>query len=272
LAGGHLSYWLQDLTWQEVRDHLAHDDVILVPVGSTEQHGTHLPLGTDTMTAIGLAADAAAVAGVLVAPPLWYGWSPHHLAYPGSVTLVAEHLAAIMVDIGVSLAYHGFSRLIIINGHREANLAPLRIAQSRLVNLTGQAVVIVDPYHFGATVGRAIRGSAPGGIGHADELETAHLLHLRPELVHMDRAVSNIPRERQFFVSDPYVPGDRVIAASSIEGYRERTAPFGTSGDPLPANPVSGKRYHDTMVSDIVALIEDLRLQPVKLKEIQPPI
>lgn len=264
--------WLQELSWQEVREHLEHDDVVLLPVGSTEQHGTHLPLGTDTMTAIGLAVDAAAATGALVAPPLWYGWSPHHLAYPGTVTLVPEHLAAIVSDIGRSLAYHGFGRLVIINGHREANLAPLRIAQSRLVNETGQAVVIVDPYHFGATVGQAIRASAPGGIGHADELETAHLLHLRPELVHMERAVSNIPAERRFFSSDPYIPGDRVIASSSIEGYRARTAPHGTSGDPLPATTDKGRLYHETMVRDMVALIEDLRLSDVKLKEVKPPV
>lgn len=272
MAGEHMSVWLQELTWEEVKAHLELDDVVILPCGSTEQHGTHLPLGTDSMTAIGLAVDAAASAGALVAPPLWYGWSPHHLAYPGSVTLVPEHLAAVVVDIGRSLAYHGFGRLVIINGHREANLAPLRIAVTRLANTTGQAAVIVDPYHFGAQVGQAIRASDPGGVGHADELETAHLLYLRPELVKMDKAVRNMPREARFFLSDPYVPGDRVITASSIEAYRERTWPYGTSGDPLPARRDKGQLYHETMVSDIVALIEDLRLREVSLKDIHPPI
>ncbi len=265
-------HWLQELTWEEIRDHLQHDDVVLLPVGSTEQHGTHLPLGTDSLTAIGLAADVAMATGALAAPPLWYGWSPHHLAYPGTITLVPEHLAAVVVDIGTSLAYHGFGRLVIINGHREANLAPLKIAQTRLVNETGQAVVIVDPYHFGAEVGMRIRASEPGGVGHADELETGHLLHLRPELVDMGKAVRNMPLERRFFSSDPYVPGDRVVAASSIEGYRARTTPYGTSGDPLPATAEKGKLYHETMVRDMVALIEDMRKAKVELKAVRPPV
>ncbi len=264
--------WLQEMTWEEIRDHLQRDDIVLLPVGSTEQHGTHLPLGTDSLTAIGLAADVAKATGALAAPPLWYGWSPHHLAYPGTITLVPEHLTAVVVDIGTSLAYHGFGRLVIINGHREANLAPLKIAQTRLVNETGQAVVIVDPYHFGAEVAMRIRASSPGGVGHADELETGHLLHLRPDLVDMSKAVRNMPPERRFFSSDPYVPGDRVVAASSIEGFRSRTEPYGTSGDPLPATAEKGKLYHETMVRDMVALIEDMRSVPVSLKEIVPPI
>ncbi len=264
--------WLHELTWEEVRDHLLIDNVILLPVGSTEQHGTHLPLGTDTLTAIGLAVDAATAAGALVAPPLWYGWSPHHLAYPGSITLVPEHLAAVVVDVGLSLVYHGFRRLVIINGHREANLPPLKIAQTRLVNEAGQAVVIVDPFHFGWEIGNKIRASAPGGVGHADELETGHMLHLRPDLVDMDKAVRNIPKERRFFSSDLYVPGNRVAAASSIDGYRARTDPYGTSGDPLPATAEKGRLYHETIVKDIVALIEDLRQMRVEVKDVRPPI
>jgi creatinine amidohydrolase len=264
--------WLQELSWPEVHDHLTRDDVILLPVGSTEQHGPHLPLGTDSMTAIGLAADAATEAGALVAPPIWYGWSPHHLAYPGSVTLVPEHLAAIVGDVGRSLAYHGFGRLVIVNGHREANLAPLRIAQARLANQTGQLVVIVDPYYFGASAAQQIRESAPGGVGHADELETGHLLHLRPDLVRMDRAVRNMPGVRRFFVGDPYVTADRAFGVNSVEAYRAHTAPSGVSGDPLPATPEKGRHYHEKMVADLVRLINDLRATPVTLKPVGVPV
>jgi creatinine amidohydrolase len=266
------SVWLQELSWEQVRDYLDRDDLILLPVGSTEQHGPHLPTGTDSMTAIGLAKDAALVAGALVAPPLWYGWSPHHLSNPGTVTLVPEHLTAVVVDIGKSLAYHGFGHLVIVNGHREANLAPLRIAQARLVNETGQSVVIVDPYYFGAAVAMAGRGSAPGGIGHADELETGHMMHLHPTLVKMDRAVRNMPQMAKWFISDPYVPGDRAFGAVSIEEYRSRTSPSGVSGDPLPATAMKGKAYHERMVADLAQLIDQLRTNKVRLKEISPPV
>ncbi len=266
------SVWLQELSWDQVRDYLDRDDLILLPVGSTEQHGQHLPTGTDSMTAIGLAQDAAQAAVALVAPALWYGWSPHHLAYPGTITLVPEHLAAIVVDVGKSLAYSGFGHLVIVNGHREANLAPLKIAQTRLVNETGQSVVIVDPYYFGATTAIAQRGSAPGGIGHADELETGHMMHLHPQLVRMERAVRNMPPQARWFVGDPYVPGDRAFGAASIEDFRSRTTPSGVSGDPLPASAEKGSAYHRRMVDDLVGLIQQLREVKVRLKSFAPPI
>lgn len=267
-----MSVWLHELTWEEVRDHLSRDDVVFLPVGSTEQHGTHLPLGTDTMTAIGLAHDAASRCGALAAPPLWFGWSPHHLAYPGTITLEPEHLTAVVVDICRSLAFHGFGRIVIVNGHREANLAPLKIAQTRLVNETGQLVVIVDPYYFGFEAGEAVRKSEPGGVGHADELETGHLLHLRPELVHMERAVRNIPAPRRWFSADPYVRGDRVLTASGIDDFRARTAPSGVSGDPLPATAEDGLAYHQRIVEDLVSLVAVLRSAPVSLRSTPPPV
>lgn len=266
------SVWLQELSWEQVRDYLDRDDLVLLPVGSTEQHGLHLPTGTDTMTAIGLARDAALAAGALVAPPLWYGWSPHHLSYPGTITLVPEHLTDVVVDIGKSLAFHGFGHLVIVNGHREANLAPLRIAQARLVNTTGQSVVIVDPYYFGATAAMAGRGSAPGGIGHADDLETGHMMHLHPGLVRMERAVRNMPQMARWFIGDPYVTGDRAFAGVSIDEYRSRTSPSGVSGDPLPATAQFGRTYHERMVADLAELIDQLRISKVRLKAFQPPV
>ncbi len=74
--------WLHERRWPEIRAHLERDDVALLPVGSTEQHGRHLPVMTDAAEAIAVAVGAAARAGVLIAPPLWYGWTAHHMAYP----------------------------------------------------------------------------------------------------------------------------------------------------------------------------------------------
>src|SRR5437899_2995321 len=87
------SVWIQELTWQEVREYLAQDDIAIVPIGSTEQHGPAGTLGTDTFVAIGLAEDAAKKAGVLVAPPIWYGESSHHMALP-TISVRAETLLA----------------------------------------------------------------------------------------------------------------------------------------------------------------------------------
>ncbi len=130
--------YLYEWTWQEVKKYLKRDSVIIVPFGSTEQHGLHLPLGNDALVAIRLAEDAARLTKTIVAPPCWYGWSPHHMAYPGTISLSPETLTKILYEVLRSLIYHGFKRLIVINGHRMANLPPLQIAASRIRNETGR--------------------------------------------------------------------------------------------------------------------------------------
>ena len=83
---------LQELKWPEVKSYLENDQRIILPIGSTEQHSYWLPLGTDSMVAIALAEEAAQKTNVLVAPPLWTGWSPHHMALPGTITIRPEIL------------------------------------------------------------------------------------------------------------------------------------------------------------------------------------
>ena len=87
---------LQELKWPDVKEYLENDQRIILPIGSTEQHSFWLPLGTDSMVAIALAEEAAKKTDVLVAPPLWMGWSPHHMALPGTITIRPEILIEFM--------------------------------------------------------------------------------------------------------------------------------------------------------------------------------
>ena len=83
-----MNIWLQNMKWEEVENALERsENVAIIPVGSTEQHGKHLPLGSDSFAAIGLADDVAKRTGAVVAPPIWFGWSPHHMWLPGTITL-----------------------------------------------------------------------------------------------------------------------------------------------------------------------------------------
>ena len=92
--------WLQNLTWEEVKQKTRQaKGTIILPVGSTEQHGYHLPVGTDTMVANSIAEDAAGKTNVLVAPPLWFGWSPHHMVLPGTITIRPELQIEVVFDI-----------------------------------------------------------------------------------------------------------------------------------------------------------------------------
>ena len=251
--------WIQDMTWEEVKEMLEKTDVAIVPVGSTEQHGLHAPLGTDSMIAIKLAEEVAEKTGVVVAPPLWFGWSPHHMAYPGTITIRPEVMTEIVVDLCKSLIQHGFRKIVVINGHREANLPPLKEAAWRVREDTDAYVAIVDPFYIGDTVGRQIRTSEPGGIGHADELETSHMLYLYPNLMKMEKAVKNIPKPRKFHMFDPYVQTDRVFIPSTIEDFKKRTAPSGVSGDPTKASREKGEKYHKALINNLVEFIEQLK-------------
>ncbi|MCP4370205.1 MAG: creatininase family protein [Deltaproteobacteria bacterium] len=92
--------WLQNLTWEEVKVKTRESrETIILPIGSTEQNGYHLPVGTDTMVANTIAEAAAVKANILVAPPLWFGWSHHHLVLPGTITIRAEVLIEVVYDI-----------------------------------------------------------------------------------------------------------------------------------------------------------------------------
>jgi creatinine amidohydrolase len=262
--------YLYEWTWAEVKDYLKKDSVMILPFGSTEQHGLHLPLGNDALVAIRLAEDAARATKTIVAPPCWYGWSPHHMAYPGTISIVPETLTRLLYEVLRSLIFHGFKRLIVINGHRKANLPPMEIACSRIRNETGAYVTIADPFFLAETASREIRESPPGGIGHAEELETSHMMYIFPELVDIKKAVKNLPKKKKFHFMDPYVEADRAFTPSTLESFRQATKPSGVTGDPTLSTREKGRRLHKALVDNLVELIRMARKEKVVLKPVTP--
>ncbi|MBT2644691.1 creatininase family protein [Bacillus sp. ISL-41] len=249
------SVWLQDNKWEDVENYLKSKKTIIVPVGSVEQHAKHLPLGTDSFVAVKVAEEAGRKTNTLVAPPNWVGWAPHHMAYPGTITLRPETLTNLLYDICKSLIYHGFEKIIVINGHREANLPPLKIAITKLRNETGAFLAIADPFYIADQVGRKVKKSEPGGVGHAAEMETSHMLHLYPELCDMDRAVKNIEQKHRFFKHDPFVEGDSVFVPSDVSIYREGSKGIGVVGDPTVSTKEAGEIYHNELINNLVELL-----------------
>ncbi len=255
----HDGVWLQNLTWEEVRDRIpASRETVIVPVGSTEQHGPHLPVGTDTMVANAVASAAAAEAGVLVAPPLWFGWSPHHMVLPGTITIRPEVLVELVSDVVGSLHHHGFRRFVLLNGHRIVNVTWLQIVGERAKRELGARVVIFDPAYmskeFAASEGW-------GEIGHAEEIEGSHMWHCYPDLVKMDRAEDNPHRHPPLYHVDPAYPGDTLCYVPSTVGEMQAAvdAAGGTTGEPSKASPEGGARYHRHLVDRLVAVIGRLQ-------------
>lgn len=267
---GRPSVWLHELSWDEVEAHLAADDVALVPIGATEQHGHFAPLLLDTGWAIAVAQEAARRAGCLVAPPLHYGWSHGHMAYPGCVGLRAETLTAVAIDIAESLLHGGFRRVVFVNGNRSANLPPLEIAAVKLRLATGAPVAVAD---CGQLARDAVAALSEGGVntnGHAGESEISMVLAYWPELTDLSRAPAGFvpgasPREsgrlrRGHTAVDPRMEGDSVFVPATPEEFRARTAARqGVDGDPTLATAEKGRAMVGAIAARLAEFVGELR-------------
>lgn len=268
---------LARLSYPEVADYLKDADTVLVPCGATEQHGSHLPVGVDAMTAIAVADDVSSRTGFLVTPPMWFGWSPHHMGFAGTVSLRPETLTALAEDVATSLLHHGFRRVIFINGHRLANLPPLSIASTRVRNRTGALVVVADLAHVAqAEYAEAVREQGAAGIGHADGYETAHMMHLHPDLVREDQVSESMrghsdPAEHPAMrVIDPSIASPRVAWWPSTEAELVAGG-SGVSGDPTWGQADRGRVLHEAMVRDVAELVRQVAAAPVQCTPPEAP-
>ena len=260
-GGAHQpSVWLQELTWEDVAAYLRARDTILIPFGTTEQHGPAGPLGLDSYVAIALAEDAAKKAGVLAAPPVWYGDSSHHLGFAGTISLRTETLIELVYDIIRSLSRHGFRRMLLINGHKWTNLAALTSAARNIreFELPGIRTAVADPMYLA-------RGIA-GGLKHANEhhageLEISHVLYKFPHTIRtakLSDAACDFDRlVGPFGTSDLFGSGVRdTVDQPWTSREQKQHASTGQFSSNRQASPETGRQYHDYMVDRLVAFLE----------------
>ena len=253
-----LKVWLQEMRWQEIQ--LFRDregDLAIIPVGSVEQHGFHLPLGTDSMVAIRLAEDAAQQTNAVVIPPLWFGWSPHHMALPGTISIRPQILIEMLFDILSSLATHGFRRFVIINGHRIVNIPWLQISAEKAQRELGVRVAIYDPAYMSKEI---VDRLGFGEVGHAEEIETSHMLHIMPHLVRMEKARDYVLPEKKLYNIDPRIPKDTLcyVPGTAKDLRKIAKESGGTSGRPSQANAEKGKQLHEHLVARLIDVITEL--------------
>jgi creatinine amidohydrolase len=189
-----ISWDLGNLTITDIREYLNHKDTILVPIASLEQHGPHLPLYTDTVTAVEISQRVAEMIGVLYTPAIWMGYSPQHMHEPnqgrGTITLRSSTLLAVMHDVTRSLIHHGFNRIIFINGHG-SNIKVVDPVLRKLRYETGALIGFVKPYmeRYVGILSELMESPPEETPGwHASELETSQDLAWDEDLVRMDRA------------------------------------------------------------------------------------
>lgn len=173
---------LQEMSWVDVKAYLETGDMVIIPLGSTEQHGPHMPLGTDFYEALEISKKISARTGVVVAPVVMAGYSYYHSGFPGSLSLKTETLAQVLFETAEMLMKYGFKRFMFLNYHGGNSTAEANVIQR--INHTTEAVAV----KIGIGAAFQKRGKEPAPFDyHAGISETSNMLYLKPELVRMER-------------------------------------------------------------------------------------
>jgi creatinine amidohydrolase len=274
-----LSWDLGDLTITDINTYLAQKDLIIVPMASLEQHGPHLPLYTDTVTAVEMSKRVAELIAVLHTPPIWMGYSPQHMHRPGmgrgTITMRSSTVLAIMHDTARSLIHHGFNRIIFMNGHG-SNVKIVDPILRKLRYETGALIGFVKPYmerYYGILDGLMENPPEETPGWHASELETSQDLAWNDGLVRMDRAEhtrAHIPE----FLPRTFAKKDGMPDVE-FEGYTYFNFPMdhhefiesGVIGNPLRATKEKGEEAFRRLSEHVARGILELMEVPVEVHD-----
>jgi creatinine amidohydrolase len=249
------------LTWREVRRAAAENRVALIPVATLEDHGPHLPIDTDLRIVAEICervADGMSDQVVLL-PPVPHGYSPHHMDFPGPVTIGWQTFTEYCADVGRSLARHGFRRLLYLNGHgSNQNLVEMA---ARLVMLDHPEVLAAAAFYLASPGGLAtverVRSSGRGGMGHACELETSIYLAIDPEAVDMALAV-----DERGYPAGEHAWMDWVDGPLKLMPWWSSFSATGVHGEPTKASADKGVALLEAAVAECGAYVRELLDKP----------
>ena len=235
-------------TWQEVEAYLARTTGIIIPIGSTEQHGPNGLIGTDAVCPVRIAEEIERQADVLVAPAISYGMSQHHMAFAGTVSLSPSTLMQVVMDVVASLARHGFTHCYFINGHG-GNIPPLTSAFSELYAMLGEAAPrcrLANWWRNDAVTKLAaeLYGDAEGYHATVSEVALSYFAH--PEAVKSATLTPEVAPSGEFY---------------DAEDFRRRFPDGRIGSSPQRATIEAGERFcklaSEALLADYLAFIGD---------------
>jgi creatinine amidohydrolase len=258
---GNESYSWGNRTYKEVgKTGRLDGSILVIPIGSIEQHGHHLPVGTDTILVTevaNLAAERVADSvPLLVTPPLWTGHSPHHMPFGGTISLSDATLRSVLVETADSALENGFDAVLFLNGH--GGNAALITTTTSAVGADHPETEVLGLTYF--TLAKPfiddIRESEPGGMAHGGEFETSLMLHLHPELVREDELEGT-------YMEEPYEhSGTDLVESGPLSVYRtfDEYSESGAVGDPALASAEKGAEIYERLGDELEETLTEIHV------------
>lgn len=249
-------------TWEEIRDYFSENDLVIIPVGSCEQHGYHLPLCTDTLVPEIMADKVAERENVLILPALPYGNSSNHECFPGTITIEPSTYKLFVQDMASSLLRHGARKFLFINGHSGNTPSLLQVCD--FLREQGAFACLVDWF---SVIGQL--DSRYSLSGHADFVEASAVMATNPELVKLERARTY---ERQKLSENiTYLSWDRLEynGVSLLTWVKTGDAsPSGNFGELETTSAAAGKAIFELMENFLSGLVREIKT--IDLSRIKP--
>ncbi len=247
--------------WQELWRHeflaaLERDPVVIVPVGSVEQHGPHCPMDVDISAPFCMAVEVARRVEefpVIVAPPVWSGFTHYNMGFPGTINLRLETFQSLLADIFRSIHANGFKRIISLNGHG-GNAGPCRAVSWQVA----EENIFTLSFNWWDMVEKQLRewSATSEGVGHAGEWETSVQLYLRPHLIDRERIDKDETGTRPF--------GGELAFAEFAERRRDTLKDTGIMGDATAAGADKGERIFTLACRRLEKLVREYHEHPVR--------
>jgi len=259
-----MSVLFQDKTYPQITQAIKDKATLLLPLGQTEQHGTHLQTGCDTIIAERVCnAVAARLEGklpVLVMPPICYGYVPKSIQqWPGSFRVRWEVMINYISDVLTSAAEMGFDKMIVVSTHGpHGDVA--RMAARDVFDRTGASVVVSIPHTMVAKQFAELRKSKVGGASHACEYETSLLMHFGYPI-----SLNGLDDRDTVNVCNEWVSGDMINGRGCVNWstWALQLSETGVYGDASCSTPETGKATFDAIIEQYIGLIKFVRAREV---------
>lgn len=248
---------ISELTYEQCQTLIHENTVIVLPIGGgSKEHGDHLPMGTDFFVTDYLARQVTERCDVLTLPTLPYAYFPAFVEWKGSVSIEYQHFIDYVGDILLSFGRFGVKKFLILDGGVSTHI-PLKLLALTMNNQHNLKVAVSDCTGLGRETERRVCQQKRGG--HGDEGETSSMLHIRPELVHMEKAAE------EYSASFPTSMGD---GFQKIYFPNRMCTPHGINGDSTLATAEKGRQILEAQVEDLVAFLREfIAWTPCDLKE-----